>query len=78
MSSASSSRRASSTNVSVTNEEDQQGGNSNVISLPEGWDVGRDFDGKVYFIDHNARRTTWQDPRTTRHRMSREGNGRDR
>nr|XP_012149555.1 PREDICTED: protein kibra isoform X1 [Megachile rotundata]XP_012149556.1 PREDICTED: protein kibra isoform X2 [Megachile rotundata]XP_012149557.1 PREDICTED: protein kibra isoform X2 [Megachile rotundata] len=33
------------------------------IPLPEGWDVARDFDGKVYFIDHNTRKTTWIDPR---------------
>ena len=32
-------------------------------ALPEGWDIGRDFDGKVYFIDHNSKRTTWVDPR---------------
>ncbi|XP_066594079.1 protein kibra [Prorops nasuta] len=33
------------------------------IPLPEGWDVAHDFDGKVYFIDHNTRKTTWIDPR---------------
>lgn len=33
------------------------------IPLPEGWDVAQDFDGKVYFIDHNTRKTTWIDPR---------------
>ncbi|XP_046624064.1 protein kibra isoform X1 [Neodiprion virginianus] len=33
------------------------------IPLPDGWDVARDFDGKVYFIDHNTRKTTWIDPR---------------
>lgn len=31
--------------------------------LPEGWDVGMDFDGKIYFIDHKNRTTTWIDPR---------------
>ncbi|XP_059079146.1 protein kibra-like isoform X2 [Tigriopus californicus] len=31
--------------------------------LPQGWDVGRDFDGKVYYIDHNTKKTTWIDPR---------------
>ena len=31
--------------------------------LPEGWDVGMDFDGKLYFIDHKTRTTTWLDPR---------------
>lgn len=33
------------------------------IPLPEGWDVAQDFDGKMYFIDHNTRKTTWIDPR---------------
>ncbi|CAH1392775.1 unnamed protein product [Nezara viridula] len=33
------------------------------IPLPEGWDYGRDYDGKVYFIDHNNKKTTWIDPR---------------
>ena len=32
-------------------------------ALPAGWDVGRDFDGKIYFIDHNNKKTTWVDPR---------------
>lgn len=31
--------------------------------LPEGWDVGFDFDGKPYFIDHKNKTTTWVDPR---------------
>ena len=31
--------------------------------LPQGWDVGRDFDGKIYYIDHNSKKTTWTDPR---------------
>ena len=31
--------------------------------LPDGWEEGRDFDGKAFFIDHNNRRTTWIDPR---------------
>ncbi|XP_039294559.1 protein kibra isoform X1 [Nilaparvata lugens] len=33
------------------------------IPLPEGWDFARDYDGKVYFIDHNSKKTTWIDPR---------------
>ena len=31
--------------------------------LPEGWDMGIDYDGKPYFIDHKTRTTTWIDPR---------------
>ncbi|GAB6023956.1 hypothetical protein CHUAL_008686 [Chamberlinius hualienensis] len=33
------------------------------LPLPPGWDFGRDYDGKVYFIDHNEKKTTWIDPR---------------
>lgn len=33
------------------------------IPLPEGWDFAQDYDGKVYFIDHNTKKTTWIDPR---------------
>jgi len=31
--------------------------------LPEGWDVGTDVDGKVFYIDHKTRQTTWIHPR---------------
>ncbi|XP_022903657.2 protein kibra isoform X1 [Onthophagus taurus] len=34
-----------------------------LLPLPDGWDVARDYDGKVYFIDHNSKKTTWIDPR---------------
>ncbi len=33
------------------------------IPLPEGWEMGVDFDGKTYFIDHINKTTTWIDPR---------------
>ncbi|CAH1235969.1 unnamed protein product [Diabrotica balteata] len=33
------------------------------IPLPDGWDYGRDYDGKIYFIDHISKKTTWIDPR---------------
>lgn len=33
------------------------------IPLPDGWEECRDFDGKVFYIDHNTRKTTWIDPR---------------
>ncbi|CAB4062409.1 WWC1 [Lepeophtheirus salmonis] len=31
--------------------------------LPAGWDVGRDYDGKIYYINHLEKKTTWIDPR---------------
>ncbi|XP_076344894.1 protein kibra-like isoform X3 [Tachypleus tridentatus] len=33
------------------------------IPLPNGWDIACDFDGKIYFIDHINKETTWLDPR---------------
>ena len=33
------------------------------LALPQGWDQGKDFDGKVYYIDHHNQKTTWVDPR---------------
>lgn len=33
------------------------------IPLPSGWDIGTDYDGKIYFIDHINKQTTWIDPR---------------
>ncbi|GJQ65403.1 hypothetical protein Trydic_g7513 [Trypoxylus dichotomus] len=33
------------------------------LPLPDGWEFARDYDGKVYFIDHNSKKTTWIDPR---------------
>ena len=35
----------------------------NHAALPEGWDMGKDYDGKIYFIDHRSQTTTWADPR---------------
>ena len=46
-------------------DEDNAGGQVLVEGppLPAGWDVGLDYDGKLYFIDHKNRTTTWLDPR---------------
>lgn len=32
--------------------------------LPEGWEEGVTKDGRVYFVDHNTKTTTWTDPRS--------------
>ncbi|XP_033744026.1 protein WWC2-like isoform X2 [Pecten maximus] len=34
-----------------------------VLPLPDGWEECRDYDGKLFFIDHSNRQTTWIDPR---------------
>ncbi|MBN3290579.1 SYRC protein, partial [Polypterus senegalus] len=33
------------------------------LPLPEGWEEAHDFDGKVYYIDHKTKTTSWIDPR---------------
>ncbi|XP_077596590.1 protein KIBRA [Stigmatopora nigra] len=33
------------------------------LPLPDGWEEARDFDGKVYYIDHINHNTSWIDPR---------------
>jgi len=33
------------------------------LPLPPGWEEAYDFDGRVFYIDHNTRRTSWIDPR---------------
>ncbi|CAM4625028.1 unnamed protein product [Leuciscus chuanchicus] len=36
---------------------------SSELPLPPGWEEARDFDGRVFYIDHNTRQTSWIDPR---------------
>ncbi|GCB71400.1 hypothetical protein scyTo_0005931, partial [Scyliorhinus torazame] len=36
---------------------------SGELQLPNGWEEARDFDGRVFYIDHNTRQTSWIDPR---------------
>ncbi|XP_077964882.1 protein WWC3 [Gasterosteus aculeatus] len=33
------------------------------LPLPAGWEEARDYDGRLFFIDHNTRQTSWIDPR---------------
>lgn len=33
------------------------------LPLPYNWEVRHDFDGKIYYIDHTKKITTWIDPR---------------
>jgi len=46
-----------------SNTAEGAGGRLAGLPLPQGWDLNTDFDGKVYFIDHNTQKTTWVDPR---------------
>ncbi|XP_030057477.1 protein WWC3 isoform X2 [Microcaecilia unicolor] len=36
---------------------------SSELPLPAGWEEARDFDGRLFYIDHNTRQTSWIDPR---------------
>eukprot|EP00499_Haloplacidia_sp_CaronLabIsolate_P001770 CAMPEP_0196781562 /NCGR_PEP_ID=MMETSP1104-20130614/9794_1 /TAXON_ID=33652 /ORGANISM="Cafeteria sp., Strain Caron Lab Isolate" /LENGTH=739 /DNA_ID=CAMNT_0042151795 /DNA_START=1 /DNA_END=2217 /DNA_ORIENTATION=+ len=38
---------------------------TSVMALPPRWEMQLDPSGKPYFIDHNSRTTTWDDPRVT-------------
>lgn len=33
------------------------------LPLPSGWEEAVDLDGRIFYIDHNNRRTSWLDPR---------------
>ncbi|KAG2153107.1 uncharacterized protein EDB93DRAFT_1136648 [Suillus bovinus] len=37
--------------------------NANIGPLPSGWEMRLTSTGRVYFVDHNTRTTTWDDPR---------------
>ena len=38
---------------------------NNTNILPTGWEARIDSHGRVFYIDHNNRTTTWQRPTTT-------------
>ncbi|XP_064123953.1 NEDD4-like E3 ubiquitin-protein ligase WWP1 isoform X4 [Loxodonta africana] len=40
----------------------QQPGSANTETLPSGWERRVDDRGRVYYVDHNTRTTTWQRP----------------
>ncbi|XP_062982438.1 protein WWC3 [Elgaria multicarinata webbii] len=40
-----------------------RGRESSELPLPTGWEEARDYDGRVFYIDHNTRQTSWIDPR---------------
>ncbi|KAF8158110.1 HECT-domain-containing protein [Crassisporium funariophilum] len=42
----------------------QQGSPSTNIALPAGWEERHTSTGRLYFVDHNTRTTTWIDPRS--------------
>ncbi|XP_053243226.1 protein WWC3 isoform X3 [Podarcis raffonei] len=40
-----------------------RGRENSELPLPAGWEEARDYDGRVFYIDHNTRQTSWIDPR---------------
>ena len=42
-------------------------GNPNLGPLPSGWEMRLTSTGRVYFVDHNTRTTSWDDPRLPTH-----------
>lgn len=56
-------RRAS---VLSNSGSEDQSNTSSADGLPEGWGLQIAPNGRVFFIDHNAKSTTWVDPRTGR------------
>ena len=47
----------------TSDQSDQQSGlDDDDGSLPDGWDVAVDHEGRTYYIDHNTRTTTWDHP----------------
>jgi len=37
--------------------------NTSDVPLPLGWEEARDNDGRLFYIDHSSKTTTWIDPR---------------
>jgi WW domain len=44
-------------------QQQQQKTASELGPLPSGWEMNHDRLGRVYFLDHNTKTTTWEDPR---------------
>ncbi|KAL7715011.1 WW domain-containing protein [Entamoeba marina] len=40
----------------------------NAINLPKGWSIGNSF-GEKYFINHETKKTTWKDPRSSQQKI---------
>uniref|UniRef100_A0A182PM73 HECT-type E3 ubiquitin transferase n=1 Tax=Anopheles epiroticus TaxID=199890 RepID=A0A182PM73_9DIPT len=73
----------SSTRSSTSNDNDSSGsspsGGGSVgagSTLPAGWSMQLAPNGRVFFIDHNERKTSWVDPRTGRASPMPSGQGR--
>ncbi|KAJ8925495.1 hypothetical protein NQ315_009333 [Exocentrus adspersus] len=63
-----SSRRNSTVSTTTTNSNSNVQNNLDGLAdgLPSGWSIQRAPNGRLFFIDHNERTTSWVDPRTGR------------
>uniref|UniRef100_A0A182VVC2 HECT-type E3 ubiquitin transferase n=1 Tax=Anopheles minimus TaxID=112268 RepID=A0A182VVC2_9DIPT len=61
-----SSTRSSTSNDNDSSGSSPSGGGSSSTMLPTGWSMQLAPNGRVFFIDHNERKTSWVDPRTGR------------
>jgi E3 ubiquitin-protein ligase NEDD4 len=52
-------RRTSVTNTALANR-------AALGALPSGWEIRMTSTQRIYFVDHNTRTTTWDDPRLGR------------
>ncbi|KAE8748048.1 hypothetical protein FOCC_FOCC005243 [Frankliniella occidentalis] len=50
----------------ISADEDDPSGNLSSAGLPPGWSMQIAPNGRMFFIDHNERSTSWVDPRTGR------------
>ena len=50
-------------NIPFNPENSNRLGEDNLGPLPNGWEMARDQTNKPYFINHNNKTTTWEDPR---------------
>lgn len=61
-----SSRRNSTVSSTTSNSNSQNNLEGLADGLPPGWSIQRAPNGRLFFIDHNERTTSWVDPRTGR------------
>ncbi|XP_052900364.1 E3 ubiquitin-protein ligase Nedd-4-like isoform X1 [Anopheles moucheti] len=62
----SSTRSSSTSNDNDSTGSSPSGGGGSSTMLPTGWSMQLAPNGRVFFIDHNERKTSWVDPRTGR------------
>lgn len=60
------SRQSSSDETTSTSDGGSHATNNLEAGLPSGWTVQVAPNGRMFFIDHNEKKTSWIDPRTGR------------